>query len=453
MKNILLPIFQGVIVRNILRTGVIDKLIRSNNVRVILLIDSEDRAKYLQQYFNYPNLIFEVVERHNSSLLDFLFNILKHNLLNTNRIDIRRKIYLNESGNKFIYCIKKFFAIIFARKFYRKIVRLADLLLVRDKNYRDIFLKYKPDMILSAHIFSDREISMIRFAKKAHIKSVGIINSWDKITSRHMIRILPDKMIVHNDLIKKEAIKYADMNARDIIVTGVPHYDMFISGKVRDKEYFYSKFKIDLSRKILLFCPTGQYYSNQDKDIINMLIRLRNDKLIPSDMHIFVRFPPNDIVDINGIGIYDNVTFYQPGIRFNSKRGIDWDMNDEDIQLLHDNLFWSSLVICPPSSISIDAAILDKPIINLCLGDKYQYKTDNINLYYESDHYKNILRHDGIKMVYSEKELVDVINFYIKYPDTDRDGRRKIALEQAWKLDGLSSQRMADAIASVLSEN
>lgn len=450
MKTILFPVLQGVVVRNLLRTDFFELLFGHNDVRVIIIVNSIEKKKYLEREFNGSNIIYEVIQPYVEPSFQSIFTFLKYNLLRTERMDIRRKIYLHESRNYLVYWFRLFFNRLFARPIFLSITRWLDMRLVDDKNFVDLFEKYKPDLLLSAHPFSDVEASLIRQAKKKRILSVGIINSWDKMTSRSILRILPDKLIVHNEIVKKEAVLFTGMNEEDIIVVGVPHYDIFFNGKPRERSVFFSRFKIDPKKKILLFCPTGQYYGMNDTEIINTLIRLQTSGLLGNDVQILVRFPPNDNVDTKGISDLNKIILYQPGIRFSSKRGIDWDMNFEDIQLLYDTLYWSALIICPPSSLSIDAAIVDRPIINIKFGDTKIYSTDNINLYYDSDHYKNILKQEGIKLVLNESDLVLWIRKYLNDQSLNREGRRLIAEEQCYKLDGQSSKRMARSILNIL---
>lgn len=450
MKTILFPVLQGVVARNLLRTDFFDLLFRRNDIRVIILVNSKEKKEYLEKEFGAGNIIYEVIGSFIEPSFQSIFTFLKYNLLRTERMDIRRKIYLHESRNFVVYYARLFFNRLFARPFFLQIARKMDMLLVNDKNFIYLFEKYRPDLLLSAHPFSDIEASLIRQANKRHILSIGIINSWDKMTSRSILRILPDKLIVHNEIVKREAILYTGMNEKDIMVVGVPHYDIFFRGKPRERVEFYARFNIDPEKRIILFCPTGQYYGKNDIEIINTLIKLQVSNLIGSDIQIFVRFPPNDNVDIKGISDLSKVIFYQPGIRFSSKRGIDWDMDFEDIQLLYDTLYWSALIICPPSSLSIDASIVDRPIINIKFGDTRTYSTDNINLYYDSDHYKNILRHGGVRLVLNESELILWIKRYLNDQSLDRDGRRLIAEEQCYKLDGQSSRRMSKVILNSL---
>src|SRR3989338_5218191 len=188
--TIFIPIFQGVEARNILRTDIFKILRRQNDLRIVLFVTSQDRKEYFEKEFFGQNIVYEVAPFYRSPAFQWFFGFLKFNLINTKTIDLKRRIQLEQDGNRLKYFSKFLINRLFANKFFRKTIRTLDYLLVKDDNYREYFDKYRPDMVFLAHLFSDTKISFLRQAKKMGIKSVGLINSWDKITSRCMVRLL-----------------------------------------------------------------------------------------------------------------------------------------------------------------------------------------------------------------------------------------------------------------------
>jgi len=451
MKTIFIPIFQGIEAKNILRTDIFNILRGQPYVRIVLFVSNQEKKEYFSREFFGDNIIYEVLEKYKQPGLNRFFTFLKYNLLNTHRMDIRRRVELTADNNYLKYYLKLIFNRIFARPTWRRLTRWLDFKLVKDNNFKEIFDKYRPDLVLLAHLFGDVEISMLREAKKRNIISVGLINSWDKITSRCIIRLLPNKLIVHNNIIKAEALEHVDIAGRDIEIVGIPHYDMYISRQASPKEVFYKKICTDINRVILLFCPTGQFFSDIDAEMINIISDLQVKKLIPADMQILLRFPPNDAVDLTNLKNKDKLIIQQPGVRFSKKRGIDWDMNDADNQHLLDTLYYSSLVVCPPSSMSVDAAVFDKPVINLKFRrTKEKYTNQNINLFYDTDHYKKIIDTGGVKVVHDEQELLTWINKYLADPAIDRAGRQRIVHDQCWRLDGQAGKRAVHFLLNLI---
>ena len=108
-------------------------------------------------------------------------------------------------------------------------------------------------------------------AKRRGIPIIGFINSWDKVTGRCIIRLLPDKLIVFNDIVKKEAMEHDEVKEENIFVAGITQYDHYFKQGISSKENFYRKIGIDISKKIIVYAPAGRAFSDSDWDIIDFL--------------------------------------------------------------------------------------------------------------------------------------------------------------------------------------
>ena len=450
--TIFIPIFQGVEARNILRTDIFKTLRQQNDLRIVLFVTSQDRKEYFEKEFFGQNIVYEVAPFYRSPAFQWFFGFLKFNLINTKTIDLKRRIQLEQDGNRLKYFSKFLINRLFANKFFRKTIRTLDYLLVKDDNYREYFDKYRPDMVFLAHLFSDTEISFLRQAKKMGIKSVGLINSWDKITSRCMVRLLPDKLIVNNNIVKGEAMKFVDMAEEGIEVVGIPHYDIYFNKK-SSREDFAGRLGFSPEKKLVVFAPWGKERSDADKDLIKLLYRILNKDLVHLNSQLLVRFPPNDVVELSPDLAGKNIIYQRPGHKFAKERGVDWDMNFEDLQELMDTLYHSNLVISFTSSIAIDAALFEKPVINV----KFDSRPSDSSLrrpsrFYDTDHYSKLLATGGVRLVHNEQELIHWIKSYLENSNLHSAERKRIVDEQCWKHDGRAGFRAANFILNYLNQ-
>ncbi len=449
MKTILIPIFQGSEAKNILRNDILSILRAQNDLKIILLVPNEAKKEYFESEFSCENIVYRVEDYHDVSLSDRLFFYLKKLLIRTKTIDIKRANDLKSDGKYGKYVFEFIINRFFARRFFRRIVRWIDQYIVVDHRSSHIFDVTAPDLLFTAHVFGDMEASLIKEAKVRNIPVVGMINSWDKITSRGMVRVLPDKLFVHNEIIQNEAENYLDMKKQNIYIVGIPHHDIFFRKKITPREVFFESIGLSSDEKILLFCPMGKAFSDVDEELINAIVQMKIDGSIPADLHVIVRCPPNDSINLSGILHKDMIILDQPGVRFSALRGIDWDMSQSDLQRLADTLFYTSVLICPPSSISIDAAIFDRPIINIRFS-KHDTSEKYINSYYEMDHYRNVVSTGGVKLVENKEQLCRWINNYYYNPGIDRNERRAIVHQQCQYLDGFSGMRVAERLIDYL---
>jgi CDP-glycerol glycerophosphotransferase (TagB/SpsB family) len=357
---------------------------------------------------------------------------------------------LEIDGNYFKYSLGFLVNRVFARKTVRRIVRFFDYHFAKSSIFSEYFKKYNPSAVFLAHLFDDLEIRLLKEAKYSDVKSIGFINSWDKLTARNIIRVLPDKLFVFNNIVKEEALRCADMPECKIEVVGIPQYDWHMNYKPISREEFFSKKGLDVSKKLIVYAPMGKAYSDSDWDIIDLIKKslysgdIRNTQML-------VRFQPNDFVDVSEINKRPWLIYDMPGIRFSKERGVDWDMSFDDIHSLTDTLANADLFICYASSMSIDAAVFDKPVINIDFevgGKKQMIKSPTH--FYKMTHYSKAVKTGGIYYPKNSNDLVTSINRYLDNPEIDKEGRARLVNEQCWKLDGKSGERVANLILSTV---
>lgn len=450
MKTIFIPIFQGVEARNILRTDAFE-ILKNTGAKIILFVNSKEKKEYFEKEFNGPNVVYEITPAHRLSFLGGVFSVLKFNLINTKTIDLKRRMKYEQDGKIISYFFKLAFNRIFARRFFRKLVRFLDYAIVKDHHYSAYFEKYKPDLVFLAHLFGDDEVAILKDAKSRRVKSVGLITSWDKTTGRCMLRLLPDKLIVYNETVKEEAVNFADMQPVDITVVGVPQYDFYFRNKPKSREEFCSDWGINNGKKIVVFAPSGRERGDADRSLIRIVYGILNTELASFNVQLIVRFPPNDKVDLDADLLNKDIIYQKPGHKFSGERGVDWDMNFLDLQELVDTLSYSDLVISLTSSIAIDAALFDKPIINVRFNDINRYPLMKKPIrYFDTEHYSKFLSTNGVTVVRNEEELISWIKKYLEYPSANAESRKKIIEQQCWKYDGLAGRRIADLILNYL---
>ena len=185
--------------------------------------------------------------------------------------------------------------------------------------------------------------------------------------------------------------------------------------------------------------------------MIDLLYELRQKGRFGDHAVLRVRFPPNDYFDYEEINKRPFLRYDYPGVRFSKKRGVDWDMSPRELSHLTDTLRHMSLLICYGSSMSVDAALLDKPVININFEPVTCKSTDlSAVKFYGMTHYKKALETGGIRLVNSERELIKWVTAYLENPSLDHDGRARLAREQCQFLDGRSGERIGKFILKQL---
>jgi CDP-glycerol glycerophosphotransferase (TagB/SpsB family) len=133
--------------------------------------------------------------------------------------------------------------------------------------------------------------------------------------------------------------------------------------------------------------------------------------------------------------------------------GLAIDITAENQRHLANTLRHSDVVVNVASTVAIEAAIFDTPVVNVSFdGETPSDWLRSARRYYRFTHYVNITRHRAVRVAERPEQLVDYIGRYLDDPSLDRDGRRRVALEQCQLLDGRAAERLAAFVVDELAD-
>ncbi len=446
MKKILIPIFHGHIARNILRTPVLPEL--TKQAEVILVVPSFKRDLY-EKEFGGRNVKVITSPEIKFSAIDKFFRSFYYYFVDTATVRIiqQEQFVLTNKYPRYIWA--RFWTKIFGKaKIFRQIIRFMDGLLVKDRLFVEIFDTYKPNIVFIPSITSDDESLVLRQAKSRGIKTVGMVRSWDNITvNKGNIRVFPDKLLTHTEILKEDCARYADYPREKIEVVGMSHFDYYITDKRISREEFFKQIGGDPKKKTIYFMPIGLSDIEEDKYMLKLLEGwVKNDKDF-SNTQLMLSLHPNATKPIDYAS--QETLFIKPpkSIDFPGGKPTDREITREAMELMASAIYHSDLVVNYQGTTSIDASAFDKPVINIAFdGSKERSYLKSVRRFYDFTHYQPILKTKGVKLARSVDELRTDIIEYLKNPRLDQIGRQRIIREQASNHDGHASERTAGAI-------
>lgn len=462
MKTILLPIYNGIRAKNFFRNDSYRGLVSDPNIRLVIIIPPSKLEFYKKEYPE-KNVIFEPLDIISESPFGVKLSAFVFNLLPTASIRSKQyREYLRYKKLKsFIkFLIKRLLNITIGRLgvITRPIIHfLDDKFVSLDKNIVNLLRKYNPDLVLVPDIVFPPDREILRAAKRLGFYTVGMIRSWDNLTSKGVIQILPHKLIVLTTIMKNEAIKYAGMPEKDMIITGIPPYDVFFEKRPITRDEFLRSLGIPADRKIILTAPFIYAHTGSAEVIIKELVRAIDDGRLPHDSHLLIRYrPATPEISEDQLPKSDHITVTSPCEQFFRVNNLqspteDWEFSAKDIELLLNSLAYSDVAVNYMSTLSIDAAVFGKPVINIRFeADGKTAPEEHIDLFAKFAHYKSIEDSGGVKMVWNMDELISGIRDYLEHPERDHEGRERMVREQIEFTDSLSGKRTAEYIKKVL---
>ena len=453
-KTIFMPIYHGLQSAIMLQTAAIHELMADPALRVVVFC-RPTKLEYYRNTFKgyYPRLLFEAVPvQQERTMTEKILKFIAANLLDTWDVYYLQSKRLLNNGKRFEYIAERGISKVFGgSRILRRLFRAADLRLTTSSVYDDYFDKYRPEAVFASDVLglNANDSILLREAKRRGIKTVAMVRSWDNLTSKGVVRVQPDVLLVQTKRMADEAERLADMASSAIRTVGVPSFDHYFGYRPSPPEEFYKKAGLPVGKRFIFFSPLFEMYTDSTVAILKFLEEKIQSGVLPSDLAVLVRYPPSytsrDLPEFAGSKV---IYFVQPGQKFpDTKTRYDWEFNGDDKQHLADTIHYSAITVNFVSTVTIEAAVLGRPVINLCFETMPNAPvTKSLAMLYKQDHIRPLLAIGGFKLSRSYDDLVRDVRACLEHPDEEAARRGDLIREYVGELDGGAGKRVAGAI-------
>lgn len=453
-KTILINIFDTGAIRNILRTGVLDVLKKDENIKIVILFPEDKKEMYEKEFASENVIIDSWPDKLPSKIEQFALFVTK-NSIPTHAVRQIQEVGIDGS-------IMKRGRYIFARVFWlfghiylwRAFVRIIVANFFNDALFGDVIKKYKPDLIFCPTIYSINDLRLLKYAKENKISVIGMIKSWDSLTSKDPLLIKPDYLIVHNEIIKKEAVNIGHYPEEKIFIAGMPQFDNYINENVLvPREEFLNSRGLDPDKKLILYIAVGACLSLHEKEMIELLGEIINSGELKYPAQLLVRLYPSFTSNEDQIKPIPNMVMERPGkaLFSDSEKTLrdNYDLKGGATEHLINSLKWSDVSIDGGSTTIIESSLLDTPSVMIgfdaCEDKNYWRSSKRLP---KRDHEIPAVKSSGFKVANNKQELIKYINEYLDNRNLDKEGRQRLVQEQCYKIDGKAGERVAKFILS-----
>ena len=456
MKTIFITAFHSFISRSILNTDAFKILSENPILKIVVFVPEFKKDFYIQTYGG-DGVIIEGIRTDllSSSQTPYYFQKAAEMFLPT----YTKKMWAaggatnnkRVKGSRIFYWLELIIFFVSENfKISHKIFRALDFHFSSHNIFGDYIEKYRPDLCFATDLISGSDAMFLMAAKAAGVKTIGMVRSWDCSTNKSFTRALPDQVMVNNLEVKKEMIKYHDAKDGGIYISGFPQFDPYLTEKPDSKEEFFKKIGADINKKLIIFAPAGNFLSDTDWQLAEILKSALDKKLIPRDVQFLVRNHPQNPADLSRLVGDNRFIIDKPGVVF----GKDTKSNELDkaqVSHLINSLYHSDLVISVNTSLGLDASIFDKPQIMIAF-DGYEKKPylESVRRYHDENNMKGFVNTGAARVANSSEELIDWIGRYLKDPGLDSEGRARARKEILDNPDGKSGEKIAGFILKKL---
>ena len=475
-KRIFLIADHGLALIYFLQSEVVPTLL-ANGVKVILFTD-DDARQTIEERFHQPGLIFEGLrleqcQRYFSSVNPFIQRCLQ--MLRwtggSKRINVT-----SMDGNYHLLAIGFTGRGKFALPFLRALIwlmRRSHLLRrvivsaqqrFNPKIYKDLFDKYRPDLVVGRTPGWRMDRYILREASALGIRTAAVIVGWDNPSSYNLNGAPVDHITCWSEIQKKELVLGSDWDPKRVNIGGVPAYDGYFKQKwLIPRDEYFRLHGLDPKRKLLTYaCSFETLHPNYPN--MAAIIELVNKNEFSEPCQLLIRFHPNHFIAgsrfegerlkvIDYIRGMPNIHVVEP-VSLGGGLG---HYSGEDMPEKASMMAWSDVFLTVYSTMVVETAIHDKPIISVTidtpggwnLKDVYSLPLSAVGDW--PTHLR--FRQAGAGRVAANQDDVrQHVNFYLAHPSADSEKRRKFILDECSYTDGSAGRRTGEYLLSLLEQ-
>jgi hypothetical protein len=244
----------------------------------------------------------------------------------------------------------------------------------------DYLRRQSPDVVVLTSLTYSRsqQLDLLKAARALRVPVAAAIMSWDHLSSKALLHLVPDSVIVWNDTQKREAIDLHGIPADRVMVTGAQCYDQwFTRMPERTREAFCRAVGLRPDRPFVLWVHSALSPTPDPPEPI--LVKRWIERIRASadprlrDAGILVRPHPERRKEWSGISFdgIDNVAFH-------GGNPIDRGSKND----YFDSLYYSSAVIGLVTSAFLEAAIVGRPVLTFTLPEYRMHQQEMIHFRY-----------------------------------------------------------------------
>lgn len=475
-KCVFISADHGLAVVYFLQTDVIDTLLEAG-IEVVVLTD-DGLVEQIAKRFNRPGLTIEGLrfnqcreyfrkDHYNQQYwLHFLRWMGGSKRVNTNAMDghMRQMSFETSRGGKLLMPFIKAATWMLRRsKIARRWLAKAQYRFTSNI-YTDLFEKYHPDVVVASTPGWRLDRYLLREAAARGIDTGAAIIGWDNPSSYRLPGAPVNWMTCWSELQKEELVKGSDWAPEKVNIGGIPTYDgYFRKTYVMDRDEYYRLHGLEPDRKLITYASSFVTFAPNYPNI-ETLARMVADDSLDEPCQLLIRLHPNHFMPgslFEGeakrvrelIRDLPHVHLVEP-VPLGGELGY---YSGEDMPEKASMMAYSDIFVTVYSTMVVETAIHDRPIIGLCIDVPGGWNTPgkfSLALA-EIAEWPTHLRFRAAgagKVAMNADELRTALNAYLRDPQADSVARRKFIRDEVTYTDGSAGKRTGEFLVKMITK-
>jgi hypothetical protein len=252
--------------------------------------------------------------------------------------------------------------------------------------------RQKPDVVLVTPLIElgSDQVEYIKAARALGIPCGLCVHSWDNLTNKGLIHVVPDAVFVWNEAQRREATDMHAVPASNVIVTGAPTYDQWFARRPSTtRDQFCHRVGLPAERPFFLYLCSSKFIAPREAGFIARWIaalRSAPDARV-REAGVLVRpHPRGDMRGLDGPGLrqYRDVAVWPP----DGANPVDAGSKNDYFDSLHH----SAAAVGINTSAQIEAGIVGRPVYSIRAPEYVTTQEGTLHFHYLLNEHGGLLQ-------------------------------------------------------------
>ena len=272
-----------------------------------------------------------------------------------------------------------------ALRLLRAVIEAIDRAMPVGREVRSMLRARRPDVLLISPRLppGSLESHYVTAAQRLGIRTVVAVASWDNLSSKQLLRVVPDALLVWNETQRAEAESIHGVPPDRVVVTGAQCFDQWFGWEARPREAFCRRVGLDPHRPFVLYAggallPGRRTEAEFVSEWIAGLHSSENPVL--REIGVLVRPHPKRAAE------WDNVVVAQrERVAVWPHGGVPMPIGEDARADYYDSLFHSAAVVGLNTTAMIEAAIVGREVYTVLVPDFHESQRGTFHFDYLFD--------------------------------------------------------------------
>ncbi len=446
VKTVFYIMNYGSSVRNMVKGGVLEKLIGNGWKLVLFSVHPKDRTLILDA-LPHDQVVFEEIGNIKFRGFPRLLQRLRTYVWR-NRVDYRELSAIHGSGHSVTNSLQGILGrLLHAVPFsiWRWLGRLGH----HWDRGQELLRLYNPSAIIISNPIADEAVA-VEYCRRRSVKTICALESWDNLTNRGALYCLPDHLLVWNTLIRDEAFKLHQYPASRVHVNGMAAFDLYATPQLYpDEPTWRRENNLPDNGPVIVYSMSSRSVYEDENVVVRVLCDARSAGKLPHNAHIVIRFHPRDaefarcqFADMEG------VTLQHPDLSFKHTNN-DATMGGNPV-MLGATMKYASVVINMFSTMCLDAMANDTPVVVVNFDPPGYPVAKSVTRFQRFAHVKKLMEYDAVWVADDPDQLIQGIQTFLKHPDHHLQQRIKCIHDHTGGLLGRSAETTVRTLDQII---